>query len=218
MKILFVAATRAEIEPLLNHYQVDDSQYEIRKDSLTADMLITGTGMVATAFAMGGQLAANHYDLAVNVGIAGSFDFNLALGEVVAVTEDIFAEQGAEDGDDFLTMKQLYLGENSHSSNHSSSSLSDSIFNELKQVKAITVNKVHGNELSIAKTMARFNPQVESMEGAAFFYSCNHAAIPCIQIRAISNYVERRNKEKWNIGLAITNLNKFAIELIRSMT
>ena len=35
----------------------------------------------------------------------------------------------------------------------------------------------------------------------------NNLGIEFFQIRAISNYVEERSKEKWNISLAIKNLN-----------
>ena len=82
----------------------------------------------------------------------------------------------------------------------------------LKKVNAITVNTVHGRDESIAKISS--DTQLESMEGAAFFYACQMAGIPAIQIRAVSNYVERRNRDAWQIGLAIKNLNTFAVEFL----
>ena len=45
------------------------------------------------------------------------------------------------------------------------------------------------------------------MEGAAVFKVCKEMKVPCIQIRSISNKVERRNKENWDLDLAISNLN-----------
>ena len=81
-------------------------------------------------------------------------------------------------------------------------------------MKSITVNTVHGCEERISKTEARFHPQLESMEGAAFFYACKTAKVPCVQIRSISNYVERRNKTSWNIPLAIHNLNIEILKLL----
>jgi hypothetical protein len=42
----------------------------------------------------------------------------------------------------------------------------------LKKARAITVNTVHGNDMSIKKVQERLTPQLESMEGAAFFYAC----------------------------------------------
>jgi len=85
----------------------------------------------------------------------------------------------------------------------------------LKNVGAITVNTVHGNEASIKKVTERLSPQLESMEGAAFFHACTQMDVPCIQIRAVSNYVEKRNRDSWNIGLAIKNLNTFAVEFLK---
>ena len=83
--------------------------------------------------------------------------------------------------------------------------------------KGITVNTVHGNEKSIENIIERFSPDVESMEGAAFFYSCMMKNVSCIQIRVISNIVERRNKDNWNIPLAIKNLNDFLPELFKTI-
>ena len=131
MKILIVAATSFEIEPLLNAQTLP---YPI-------DTLITGVGMTQTAYTLGKHLALNSYDLIINLGIAGSFDRNLKIGEVVEVTEDRFAELGAEDGESFLSIEDLGFGV--------------SVFRPipfdnppfypplLKKVNAITVNQIN---------------------------------------------------------------------------
>jgi futalosine hydrolase len=51
------------------------------------------------------------------------------------------------------------------------------------------------------------------MEGAAVFYVCLNENIPVLQIRSISNYVEDRDTTKWDIPLAIKQLNKFCTDL-----
>ncbi len=211
MNILLVAATESEIAPLLSKLAYQDDNAGIKTGSHQVKVLITGVGMVATAFSLGQHLATQSYNLAINAGIAGSFDFNLALGDVVSVTEDVFAELGAEDGDEYLTLKDMGLGEIIQ---HPSGSFE---FPALKKVKAITVNQVHGNEFSIAKIIARLSPQIESMEGAAFFYACNQTSTPCVQIRSVSNYAERRNREKWDIGLAVKNLNETIYHLLKNL-
>lgn len=212
MNILLVVATQPEIAPFLSIYANSDTDQTVSIGSYSVDVLVSGAGMVATAFALGKHLAVNKYDLAINAGIAGSFDFNLALGDVILVKEDVFADQGAEDGEDFLSIDEMGFGESRQFPTKPEIEILKS--GAIKQVKAITVNKVHGNEFSIAKVIARVNPQVESMEGAAFFYACSKSSTPSIQIRSISNYVERRNREKWNIGLAIKKLNETLIELL----
>jgi len=225
MRILLVVATEQEVAPLISDFGISISEFfgtpePINTDSglRTADfgLLITSVGMVATAFALGRHLSVNKYDLVVNLGIAGSFDRSIALGDVVEITEDTFAELGAEDDLNFLPIAEMGFGEATF---YPSKKLADlyNLFNtfNLKQTTAITVNTVHGNEASIKKVAERLNPQVESMEGAAFFYACKQFNVPCLQIRAVSNYVEKRNRASWNIGLAIKNLNTFAVEFLK---
>lgn len=204
MKLLLVAATRAELNQVFDYYNLPNDGFVSQGKF---DILITGVGMTATAFALGKHLN-NNYNLVLNVGIAGSFDPNISLGSLLNIERDTFAELGAEDYENFLTIDQLGLGENTYSATY--------IFDELPKMTGITVNRVHGNGTSIAKTLSKFKPQTESMEGAAVFYACQMNRIPCLQVRAISNYVEPRNKENWQIDLAIHNLNDWVINFIKN--
>lgn len=222
MRILIVSATEPEISKLkedarfaiLDCDQGIHSTPQLKKacEKLDISFLITGAGMVATAYALGKHFAQNRYDLAINLGIAGSFDRNIDLGEVLEITQDTFAELGAEDDENFITIDQLGFGESLF---HSTYTLPQAL--SIKKATAITVNTVHGNEASIQKLGNRINAQIESMEGAAFFYACKQAGIPAVQIRAVSNYVEKRNRDAWQIGLAVKNLNKFAVELVTNL-
>jgi len=206
MKTLVVAATKAELTFLYQHFNLPDTDFV---ESKNFDLLITGIGMVATAFALGRYLSSK-YSLVVNLGIAGSFDRDIALGTVLNITEDTFAELGAENEDEFLTIVDLGFGEN-----HYTSTTTENI--NLPTVSGITVNCVTGSEKSIKNLINRLNPTTESMEGAAVFYACKQLNIKSLQIRSISNYVEPRNKDNWKIGLAIKNLNDWAISFIGEM-
>jgi futalosine hydrolase len=203
MKLLLVAATEAEIASTLSHFNLTANNF-IETEKF--DILITGVGMVATAFALGQKLS-NKYNCVLNIGIAGSFDKTIPLGEVVNITQDTLVELGAEDHDNFITLQELGFGEHSFSS-------TAKLALTLKEVNGITVNKVHGNAQSIEKTIKLYQPQTESMEGAAVFYACRQLNIPVLQVRSISNYVEPRNRENWQIGLAVKNLNDWLIEFI----
>jgi futalosine hydrolase len=207
MRILIVAATEFEVESLKSKVESHTISHELS----TIDFLITGAGMVATSFALGKHLATNQYDLAINLGIAGSFDRSIAVGDVVEIDEDSLVELGAEDDEAFITIDKLGFGESVFKSSYALPAQ----FNLIK-TSAITVNTVHGNEASIYKLGSRINAQIESMEGAAFFYACRQMDVPSMQIRAVSNYVEKRNRDAWQIGLAIKNLNTFALELVKS--
>jgi futalosine hydrolase len=205
MRILVVSATE---------FEVGDLKSEVGSRKSEVEFLMTGVGMVATSFALGRHLATNQYDLVINLGIAGSFDRDITLGEVVEVVEDQLSELGAEDDEAFLSIETLGFGESIFKTDTRLSSYADQ---QLKQVSAITVNTVHGHEPGIQKLTGRIQPQLESMEGAAFFYACKQVSVPCLQIRAVSNYVEKRNRDAWQIGLAIKNLNSFAVELLKTL-
>lgn len=215
-KVLIVAATKFEVEPLLNYYSVEaegDGLF-MAQNGDDISVLITGVGMVNTAYLMG-RYSHNLFDYVLNVGIAGAFNRQLKIGQVVNVIQDTLSEMGAEDGEKFLKYTDLNLGGTNIFKDDSS--INNSHLNQLTKVKSITVNKVHGNDYSIKNAIDIFHPDIESMEGAAFMRSCSRLSSNCIQLRAISNYVERRNKNNWDIPLAIKNLNEFTLQFLQDL-
>ena len=182
MKILLVAATSDEI---------------LKDFFSNSEILISGVGMVNTTFSLTKQLSQNSYDLVINIGVAGAFNNDLKIGDVVEAVEDSFSEIGFENGMKFEEFSDFEI----------TNTFKVKGKTNLQKVKGITVNTVHGNEASIVKIVDTLNPDVESMEGAACFMVCEKFNIPCMQIRAISNKVEKRNKTIWDMPLAIKNLN-----------
>lgn len=223
MKVLLVSATPFEIQPLrasLNEHFERISDYYFKKNKLEIQLLITGVGMTYTAFALGNALARQPYDLAVNAGIAGAFNRELEPGAVVHVVSERFADVGVEEADgSFTDVHELGLmdpdlfpfrqGEliNEHADAYSF----------LPKCNGLTVNKVHGSQDSIQAIRRKYRADVETMEGAAFFLACLLSGVPFLEIRAVSNYVEPRNKDAWDIPLAIENLNSMLISLLEAL-
>jgi futalosine hydrolase len=209
MKLLIVSATAGEIEPIISHNK-----------KKVFDILITGVGMVATTYYITKLLSSQKFDLVLNLGIAGSFE-KILLGEVVNVTEDIFSELGAEDNRNFICLDELNIkqGVLSPFKNKvvNKTKAFSSYFKDIKKVKGITVNKVLGKASSITMAKKLFNPQTESMEGAAFLYACSKENIPCYQIRSISNYVEQRNRALWKVEEAKENLCNYSLNIIHKI-
>ncbi|MFB5945508.1 futalosine hydrolase [Albibacterium profundi] len=210
MKILIVAATE---------FEVSAYHSKIKDDKLPVDIIITGAGMVPTAFKLGQHFAtaAYTYDLIINVGIAGSFRRDIRLGAVVRINKDQFSELGAEDGDDFLTFEDIGLGESQYVDKLPETFERYSSISKLESFKGVTVNTVHGNSKSIETFTSRVDADLESMEGAAVFYVANALNIPVLQVRSISNYVETRNRDSWDVRLAITNLNNWLLNLTKDI-
>jgi futalosine hydrolase len=216
-KVLIVAATRQEIEPFLNRFKIEpnaNAGFYVSGVNPGLAVLITGVGMVNTAYYMG-RYFLSAFNYTINAGICGAFNKTIKIGEVVNVVEDTIAEMGAQDGDDFIKYPDLNLGGIHIYSSRSFDKIED--LEKLKKVKGITVNTVHGNEESINKTIKLFVPDVESMEGAGFLRGCEHLPGNCFQIRAVSNYVEKRDKSKWDILLAVNNLNELLIKVVEDL-
>ncbi len=218
-KILIIAATGKEIEPFLKKMKVNEPELfdteDFKYKKLKISVLITGVGMVVTAMDTVAILSEESFDVAINVGLCGSFNRNLEIGTVVNVYKDTFSELGAEDGDEFLSPSKLKLDAITSIENlDQNEEIVNYQIDLLPKVNGITVNTVHGNEKSIEKVVKRFHPMVESMEGASFMLACDDFGVPNFQIRAVSNYVEKRNKKAWNIPLAVKNLNEKLIEIL----
>jgi futalosine hydrolase len=187
-------------------------------------LLVTGVGMVATAAQVARALAPippqvsegrPRYDVALNLGLCGSFDPALPPGTVVHVVSDQLPELGAEDGEGFLTLRELGLDGDLEIVN--AAPPASEALRALPAVRGITVNTVHGRERSIDEIVRRCRPQVESMEGAAFMYACRLSGVPFAQVRAVSNVVERRNREAWRIEDAVRSLCATARTIVESL-
>lgn len=144
-------------------------------------------------------------DLAVNFGIAGSFPGGPDLGEVVEVVVDAYPELGAESPEGWLDLEAMGFAhfeldgravyntvENPHPRTSS-----------LRKCKGITVNTVSGIASTIDARIQGWQPEVETMEGAAFFQACLLAGVPFQAFRAISNRVEPRNRAAWRLKEAV---------------
>ncbi len=111
MNILITVATIQEINPFINalalNQKTKNKLFNGRFKKYNITILITGIGVVSTTYNLTKEILRTKYDLAFNVGIAGSFKKDIAIGDVVNVMEDRFSEFGVEDGDKFILFNEL---------------------------------------------------------------------------------------------------------------
>jgi futalosine hydrolase len=217
MNILLVAATKLELKNVTSFFHFKEDSSSFSTEGINVEILFTGVGMVATAFALGQKLANKKYDLAINAGIAGSFKPEFNLGDVVWVKQDIFADLGAENDSQFLSIDDLGFGQAlTLPTIDKENKMIIKCLASIKPANAITVNKVSGNFKNIQKTIHRLNPDIETMEGAAFYYACQQSQTPCVQLRSISNFIEKRNTDNWDVRTAVSGLNAVLIRFFKS--
>jgi len=226
--ILLVAATRAELEPLLSNLSVGSLQTgrvtPVMVKQMPLDILITGPGMVATAYYMGKIRGFREYSLVLNAGIAGSFTETFRTGEVVHVTTDCFPEIGAIQKEQFQPLYGMPMAEpyrppfiNAENIIHFDNIPLIPAIAALPTAKGITVNNVTGRAWSGSKSGLDYQPDIETMEGAAFFFACKAADVSCVQIRAISNRIGTTPPEPWDIPAAVASLSTTLIQIINEL-
>jgi futalosine hydrolase len=219
-RILIVAATALEMAPMIR--DLPDRVAPQPGDIVSrpeADILITGPGIASTVYHTTKVLQANQYALLINAGVAGSYNPELVPGTVCLVTRDRFADFGAESPQGFIG------GEHFPYTNLTQKPYSNGWLepliplpnagSDLSQATAITSDTLHTTTDSIRSIVGRWNPDLESMEGAAFFFVCMQSGIPCLQIRSVSNMVGPRDSTLWSLDLAILSLHQSLNQLIR---
>ena len=107
MNLLITAATWNEIKPLEKSLQEADAVGKLHDHSI--EICVTGIGGIQTAYHLGKILSTGKWDLAIQLGICGSFKKEFPIGTTVNVVEEFFADLGAEDGENFLDAFEMGL-------------------------------------------------------------------------------------------------------------
>ncbi len=203
-KILIVVATEEEADAFRRIPGITASKDGYSSGNCSISLLVTGMGSASTSRAMKKWLSSNMKpDLAINIGIAGSFSEDIKIGEVVVAVSDTFADKDFDNG-----IMEI----------EADSDLAGKLAGKLKKARAITVALATGNEPEITRLLKKYNPDIETMEGAAFFYICSREQISFLALRSISNRVEPRNKKNWDIPLALDNLSERLKEIFIFLT
>jgi futalosine hydrolase len=215
MDILLVAATNFEIQPAINYLAerdciIDNNHFEV---------LITGIGSMSTTYWLTKTIAKYRPGLMIQAGIGGSFSTDYPPGSIVLIKEEVTGDLGVEENNEFkdvfdMGLPQIvdpYTGKNLE--NKHTQLLQQ--YN-LPLVRSVTINEITTRPARIEQLQQKYQPVVESMEGAAFHYVALVEKIPFIQLRTVSNMVGERDKSKWRMKDAIQLLNEQLIKMVNS--
>ena len=226
MKILILSATQQEIKPLVGKFKLKNQpepyfgRYMFENHSI--DVIITGIGSISTAYMLMKFVTDEVYDFVIQVGIAGSYNKKLHIGSVVHVLNEQFADLGVEVKNKFVTLFEegIYSPDKFPYSGGklvNPVGFNSEIVKDIPCVSGITVNSVSGSNETISLYRDKFKPDIESMEGAAFFYICLMEDIPFLELRGISNFVEERNRKLWDVELAVNSSNEALQKILSKM-
>ncbi len=221
-----ILITSAEEEEIITAKQAFNSLTKEEQELLEVEYMLTGIGTTSTSYRLTKQLCSTEtpYDLVVNTGIAGSFSEEFPIGAVARIDKEYFGDLGFETFSGFQTLFEYQILDADtfpfKGGALNAPLLGDRLENALSHIKkapSVTVQTVSGLPEKTDRLRMGFSPQIESMEGAAFFYICLLERVPFIELRSVSNEVGERDRTKWNIPLALENLKKETANLLKAL-
>jgi len=218
MKVVISAATTGEWMPTF----LDVNElYTNKSKRLKLLFHQSGVGMLAAAISITRMVYEEKPDLIIQAGIAGTFDKKMHLGKVVTVNNEILGDTGVEEEGKWKDLFDLKLEKSSYHPFEKrklpNQYLKEYNLLKLSEVSSITVNEITTNKERIDQLIKKYEPGIESMEGAALHYVCREMNVPFIQIRSISNYIGERDKTKWKMKEAIENLNQTLLKYVNRL-
>ncbi|MCS7086151.1 MAG: hypothetical protein RMM53_10345, partial [Bacteroidia bacterium] len=197
--LVVVSATEMEILPTVERYRLKRTSFGFGDDEL--QIWITGVGAVNTALKT--AFFAQKYGpgrLWINVGVAGAYDVRTSLAEVWEVTRERYGDVGAETDEGFASARELGFALTEYDDDVL---LNPRPYGKLRCGAGLTVQTCSGNEETIRLRRGKFNADLETMEGAAFFQSALWHDVPFYAFRAVSNHVVPRRSQTWKIRQAV---------------
>ncbi len=176
----------------------------------------TGVGLVNAAFALTRCLGDVRPRAIIACGIGGAYPGSgLAIGDVVAATEETYGDLGAASPDGFLDMEALALPV-IDGSPPLFNRLPLDLFPAARRVPFVTCSTCTGTDEQALAIAARTGGAVESMEGAAIVQVARLSHIPVGEIRGISNIAGRRDRASWRIEEAAAAARRALVEWIKA--
>ncbi|MBA4167712.1 MAG: futalosine hydrolase [Chitinophagaceae bacterium] len=203
MQILLAAATTNEIAPVIDWLK--------NENYAGVNTLITGIGSTATTYALTKSIMQHRPAIVIQAGIGGSFSPHYPPGALAFIDEEVIADLGAiEDGrlTDIFDMGFAAANNIPYTNRMLANPSAEKYKYGLDFVRGATVNGISSTPIDVSIIKEKYDPVIESMEGAALHYVCLMENIPFLQLRAVSNLAGERNRANWKFKEAIMNLNE----------
>lgn len=213
MRIMLASATSKEVQPVIEW--MESNRFA------DVELLITGVGGVCTAYALTRSIAQKKPDIIIQAGIGGSYLPDYPPGSAVLIAEEVFADLGAIEQNELTDVFDMgFVAINA--TPFSGRMLANPYRKRFEPygipfVRGATVNTISSTPEQVTVIKNKYDPVIESMEGAALHYVCLLENIPFLQLRAVSNFAGDRHKSRWKIQEAIAVLNDRLQQIITGL-
>ena len=227
--LLLLSATEAESRNLIDvlanqRHTMHADKTVIRGEfvNIPCCLVNTGIGTVNTAHALTCQLEMQRPKLVIQFGIAGAYvPARLPIAAIALATEEIYGDVGVITPDGWKPADEigipLVAGDVPLFNRFP---LDLEIVTRAARICGaesgpfVTVSQCTGVQALGNALYSRFGALCESMEGAAAAHICSLYDVPFLEVRGVSNLVEDRNRERWNIVAAVTAVQQAVTKII----
>ena len=192
---------------------------------------VGGVGKINAAAATAALIERHQPRLVINTGCAGAYPGSgFSIGDLVVASCEILGDEGVQTSQGWLDLQQmgmpsLVLGRQQFYneiplSSHAAEKvmlLADYCGVGLARGRFVTVSTCSGTLQRGEELARRFSAVCENMEGAAVALACLRYGIDCLELRGISNMVDERNPENWDIQGAVENAQRLVLKYLEGM-
>ena len=194
--LLVVSATKTELEPL---------QAVSRDLDEHLRFLISGVGPVETALKLSEYLASAEQQqpsAVINIGLTGAYpDTGLELLEICLAENEFFGDLGINISEKIVPLDSSFAPPAEFALDHQLLAVAGRSLEragiKYRTGNFVTVSSTSGTVARGRYLQDKFKAICENMEGAALARVCQHFALPCLEIRCVSNMVINRSDQRW---------------------
>ncbi|MCC6228702.1 MAG: futalosine hydrolase [Phycisphaerales bacterium] len=176
------------------------------------DLVRSGVGKSNAAGATARFLNPAHHRLVMNVGIGGALpDSGLSILDAVIADECVFADEGVQTPDRFLTLSDVgfpCMAGRRDSVPSDAGVARDFGLDAMRAGAIATVSACSGTDELAAEIRARSGAIAEGMEGAACGLVAARMGVRFAELRIVSNRTGRRDQQGWNLDGAFKRLGE----------
>lgn len=221
-RVLFAAATAMEADCLLAAIRVaqragDLPEWELIPVDSACDLVVTGVGKSNAAGAVARTLDPARHAGVVSIGICGSLpEWDIGLGEVIAATACIFADEGVRTREGFSDCASMGFPPGEFEG--MAAPVTEAWVRFMAERGAhtggiATVSTCSGTDDLAREVAARTGARAEAMEGAAVALAAHRLGTACGEVRAVSNTTGDRAGQQWDLPAARQGLTAFLTRL-----
>ena len=184
-------------------------------------LVATGIGAGNAAHALTCALQARRPDCVLQVGVGGAYPRSgLGIGDVALASEEWYGDLGVRTDEGWQGADIIGIpvyGDDGYNKFDLGGECLDRAKDILPEVKVgafATVQECSGTDELGNEREALFGAVCENMEGAAAAHVCALYGVPFLEVRAMSNRVEKREREKWDLMGAVARAQDAAARLL----